>query len=79
MYITGVRIEHGLFSRDMVGVIVSDYSFNASRLSDRRWNIITALCGDNRETTSVEMHELEHVDRRALYEPSSPMKASDDE
>ena len=78
MFETGVRVDRGQFSQDIMGSMVGDHAFTASTLSSRRWHNILVLCGS---------HELEQkpilgggqVNRRALYEPSSPTKGSDDE
>jgi hypothetical protein len=70
MYSTGTRIDQGQFSRDVVGTVVGEYLYIAARLSDRRWDLITDLCGDTRE--SLVVHSVP-VNRRALYESSSPM------
>jgi hypothetical protein len=77
MYATGLRVDHGPFSRDVVGSIVGEYADIALRLSDRRWNRILSLCGAH----SVEQKpnlKLNSLNRRAMYEQSSPMKRSDE-
>jgi hypothetical protein len=78
MFSTGRQSGIGLFSRDIVGTLVVDYVHTARQLSDRRWDLITGLCGKVREKRVLSMHAVQ-VNRRTLYEPSSPVKASDDE
>jgi hypothetical protein len=80
MHVTGVRVDKGQFSRDVVGTIVGEYAYTASRLSTRRWNKIMALCGalSMELQPSLKLHSAP-VNRRALYKPSSPMQGSDDE
>jgi hypothetical protein len=78
MYSTGTQADQGQFSRDMVGTVVGEYLYIARRLSARRWNLITALCGENREPSNLASHSVQ-VNRRALYEPSSPMQELNDE
>lgn len=77
MYSTGAQTDQGQFSRDMVGTVVGEYLYIAGRLSERRWNLITTLCGNNREAPALVAHSTQ-VNRRALYEPSSPMEESDE-
>ncbi|KAI0245201.1 hypothetical protein BJV78DRAFT_1140472, partial [Lactifluus subvellereus] len=77
MYLTGTRTDQGQFSKDMVGTVIGEYVYIAGRLSNRRWNIITTLCGENREPPALMAHSVQ-VNRRELYEPSSPI-GSDDE
>jgi hypothetical protein len=77
MHTTGTRVDQGQFSRDMVGTVVGEYLHIAMRLSNRRWDIISALCGD-REPLALATQSMQ-VNRRELYEPSSPMRESDNE
>jgi hypothetical protein len=77
MYTTGLRVDRGQFSRDVVGTIVGEYVYVASQLSDRRWDKITILCGAHREEQQPKV--ISSFNRRAMYEPSSPTKGSDGE
>jgi hypothetical protein len=77
---TGVRVDKGQFSRDMVGTTVGDYAYTASTLSERRLNKIIALCGAHSMERQPSLKaQSAQVNRRALYVPSSPTKGSDDE
>jgi hypothetical protein len=78
MFSTGTQTDQGQFSRDMVGTIVREYLYIAGQLSTRRWNLITALCGESKEPSIIARHSVQ-MNRRALYEPSSPMQEVDDE
>lgn len=77
MYTTGLQVDKGLFSRDIVGTIVGEYAYTASLLSKRRWNKIHKLCGvqSMEQQPSLKVHAAQ-LNRRALYEPSSPTKGS---
>ena len=75
LYTTGLRVDRGQFSQDIVGTIVGEYADIALRLSDRRWNKIMKLCGTHCEEQKLSLK----VNLRAMYEPSSPTKGSDDE
>ena len=77
MYTTGARVDMGLFSRDVVGTIAGEYAYTASLLSKRRWKKITKLCDaySTEEKTTLKVHAA--LNRRTLYEPSSPIKESD--
>jgi hypothetical protein len=66
----------GTFSRDIVGTLVGEYMDIARRLTDRRWVLITDLCDKPKGNAGIRPRS-EQVNRRALYEPSSPMKGSD--
>lgn len=80
MYTTGSRVDHGQFSRDMVGTTVGDYAYTATQLSNQRWNNIKNLCDDGREKPDSDLKaHMVQLNRRALYERSSPTKESDDE
>lgn len=70
MYTTGVRVDMGQFSRDVVGTMLGDHLYLASMISDRRWDTIKALCDHNREKPTIEVHSMQ-VNRRSLYEASS--------
>ena len=80
MNITGVQVGNGKFSRDMVGTIVGEYSFLASKLSERRWDRIMDLCRAQEMDphATVGMERSTSINRRTLYEPSSPIKVCDD-
>jgi hypothetical protein len=67
----------GQFSRDIVGSLVREYLFLARRLTDRRWDLIAHLCSELKETPALMVHSVQ-VNHRALYEPSSSMKGSDE-
>ena len=68
----------GLFSKEVVGTILRDYIDVARRLTDRRWNIIAGLCKiDKPKDLMVLQKQSAPVNRRALYEPSSSMRGSD--
>jgi hypothetical protein len=69
----------GHFSRDVVGTLVGEYMHIARRLTDRRWDLITDLCDKPKGNggNAGLMMRSGQVNRRALYEPSSPMKGSD--
>jgi hypothetical protein len=75
MYSTGTSLNQGQFSRDLVGSVVGEYIYLAQQLSDHRWDVITELCGNNKEPAPLVRHSA--VNRRALYESSSPAKESD--
>jgi hypothetical protein len=77
MFSTGTRTDMGQFSKDVVGALVGEYLYIARRLTDRRWDLITGLCGELKDIPAL-MTRSAQVDRRALYEPSSPMKGSDE-
>ena len=76
MNITGVQVGNGKFSRDMVGTIVGEYSFLASKLSERRWDRIMDLCRAQEMDphATVGMERSTSINRRTLYEPSSPIQ-----
>ena len=76
MFSTGTRTDMGQFSRDIVGTLVGEYLYLARLLTDRRWNLITNLCGEHKDTPALVVRSLQ-VNRRELYEPSSSMKGSD--
>ena len=80
MYASGLRVEKGLFSRDIVGTIVGEYAYTASLLSKQRWAKIRKLCGVHsmEQPLSLKVHAPQ-LNRHALYQPSSPTKGSDDE
>ena len=79
MNTTGTQVGNGKFSRDMVSTIVREYVYLASKLSERRWDRIMALCGAQElEQQVVGMERAAPINRRALYEPSSPINVSDD-
>lgn len=78
MYTTGFQEDKGLFSREKWGSVVDDYVDIASRLSDRRWDKIISLCGIPHAETQPSI-PLNFLDRRAMYEPSSPTIGSNDE
>jgi hypothetical protein len=78
MNTTGVRVNKGQFSRDVVGALVEDYVYNATVLSERRWKIIKTLCGAHTMEQKPDVYSIP-VNRRALYVPSSPVKESDNE
>jgi hypothetical protein len=75
---TGVCIDKGQFSRDLVGTVVRDFLYISTQLSDCWWDLIMTLCGNNKEPPVLMMH-LVHVNCRAMYEPSSPIMESDDD
>jgi hypothetical protein len=80
MFSTGMRTDTGQFSREVIGTIVGEYVHIAGRLTDRRWELIMGLCNKHnkaKETPGLETHSVQ-VNRRALYNPSSPMKGSDE-
>jgi hypothetical protein len=77
MNTTGTQVGNGQFSRDMVGTIVGEYVYLASKLSERRWNRIMELCGAQEMGQGTE-HSVS-INRRAMYEPSSPIKVSDND
>jgi hypothetical protein len=78
MFTTGDKVDQGKFSRDMVGTIVGEYLSIAGKLTSRRWELILALCGEKigQSNLAVASHSVQ-VNRRTLYEPSSPMMGSD--
>ena len=79
MYATGLRVDKGLFSRDVVGTMTGEYAYTASLLSKRRWSKIIKLCGaDSMEQLTLKVHAAQ-LNRRTLYQPSSPTKETDDE
>jgi hypothetical protein len=80
MFVSGKRVDMGMFSRDLVGTIVGEYAYTASLLSNRRWDKIKALCGARsmEERPRLKVNSIQ-FNRRALYEPSSPIRESDDE
>lgn len=78
MYSTGVRVDQGQFSRDLVGTVVGDFLYIATQLSDRQWGLIMTHCGDNKGSP-VPMTQSVLVNRRAMYEQSSPTKESESE
>jgi hypothetical protein len=82
MFETGERVAKGQFSQEIVGTIVGEYVYLASQLSNRRWKRTMMLCGalSMEQQPSLKVHSSQ-VNRRALYEPSSPTKGSksDDE
>jgi hypothetical protein len=60
MYSTGVHVDKGQFSRDLVGTVVRDFLYISTQLSDRRWDLIMTLCGNNKEPPVLMMHSV-HV------------------
>lgn len=78
MFSTGMRTDLGQFSKDVVGTLVGEYLHLAMLLTDRRWDLITGLCGELKEKSALLTNAVQ-VNRRMLYEPSSSVKASDDE
>jgi hypothetical protein len=77
LHSTGTCKVHGQFSNDIVGTVVRDYAFLASKLSDERWDLIMELCGDIREQPALVAHSMK-VNRRELYEASSPPREDDE-
>jgi hypothetical protein len=77
MFSTGLRTDTGQFSRDAVGTVVGEYVDIARRLTDRRWELIMGLCDEPKKTPGLGTQSVQ-VNRRALYDPSSPMKGSDE-
>ncbi|KAF8488593.1 hypothetical protein F5888DRAFT_1809552 [Russula emetica] len=66
------------FSKDVVGTLVGDYLYLATRLTDRRWDLIAELCSGLKEKSTSLTHAVQsQVNRRTLYEPSSSVRASD--
>ena len=80
MYTTGVQVNQGQFSWDVVGTLVLEYANLASTLSKCRWKIIMKRCGAHSEEQkpTLKVHPV-RLDRCTLYVPSSPTKASEDE
>jgi hypothetical protein len=80
MNTTGTQVGNGKFSRDVVGTIVGEYGYLALKLSERRWDRIMELCGaQEMEQQAVSVMERSApINRRTLYEPSSPIKTYDD-
>jgi hypothetical protein len=78
MFTTGDKTDQGKFSREMIGTIVGEYLSVAGRLTSRRWEQILAHCGEKVEQGNLAAPSLlVPVNRRLLYEPSSPMMGSD--
>ncbi|KAF8493028.1 hypothetical protein F5888DRAFT_1806464 [Russula emetica] len=78
MFATGTRTDVGQFSKDVVGTLVGDYLYLATRLTDRRWDLIAELCSGLKEKSTSLTHAVQsQVNRRTLYEPSSSVRASD--
>jgi len=79
IYTSGTQISNGQFSRDIVGTVVADHVYTAQMLSERRMKKILALCGAQKtELQAISLKErLASFNRHALYEPSSPINASD--
>jgi hypothetical protein len=78
MNTSGTHVSNGQFSRDMVGTVVGEYVYLASKLSERRWDRIMQLCGaQEMEQGAGLMERSAPINRRTLYEPSSPTKVSD--
>jgi hypothetical protein len=76
MYTTGLQVDWGLFSKDIVGAIVGEYIYVTEQLSDRREKKITTLCGMHVEEQQPKVNSFNHC---TMYEPSSPMKGSNSE
>jgi len=76
MNTTGVQVNKGQFSRDIIGTLVGDYVYTATVLSERRWKNIKTLCGVHITEQKPDIYSIP-MNRRALYVPSSPMKESD--
>ena len=71
MHTTGVPVPCGQFSREVVGTVIGEYIYTASKLSNRRWEKIKSLCGAEQKPS---LKSQVYLDRRAMYEPSSPLK-----
>ena len=78
MHTTGIQEDQGQFSKDIVGNIVAEYVYMASVLSKRQWNNVKTLCGAHivEQKPNLKVRSTQ-VNRRALYEPSSPTKESE--
>ena len=74
MYKTGVRVEAQQFSRENVGEMLTVYSTNSQRLTDRRWMQIMISYGvESNENQRMNFDEqLDEQQFRDLYVPSSP-------
>jgi hypothetical protein len=70
MFVTGVEVDKGLFSRDVVGTTVGDFVHTALLLSDHRWDRINALCGAEEQPPAPVVVSA-RFNRRTIYEASS--------
>ena len=70
MFVTGVEVDRGLFSRDIVGTTVGDFVHTALLLSDRRWDKLNMLCGAE-EQPPAPVVASGQFNRRTIYEASS--------
>ncbi|KAH9996357.1 hypothetical protein BJV77DRAFT_960725 [Russula vinacea] len=59
-----------------LSLFVGDFLYIATQLSDRQWGLIMTHCGDNKGSP-VPMTQSVPVNRRAMYEQSSPTKESE--
>lgn len=73
MYHSGVCVDVGKFSQEMVSKIVNDYKENAEAISDRRWLKLMRLvgAGPNTETRPKPNAPSMEKKRSNLYVPSS--------
>jgi hypothetical protein len=70
MFMTGVEVDQGLFSRDVVGTTVADYVHTVLLLSDKRWDKLNVLRGAE-EQPPAPLVDSARFNRRAIYEASS--------
>jgi hypothetical protein len=82
MYTSGLRIESGQFSNEMVGEMITDYGINARLLSNRRWSkllhIIRVAQGyEDRQLAPNAASSMQRR-RRMLYVRSSDGPTGDE-
>ena len=75
MHTTGVQVPCGQFSREVVGSIIGEYIYTASKLSNRQWEKIKSLCGAHSTEQKPNLKSQVYLDRCTMYELSSPLKA----
>ena len=78
MHTTGVQVPCGQFSHEVVGSVIGKYIYMASKLSNRRWEKIKSLCGAHSTEQKPNLKSQVYLDRRTMYKPSSPLKASNE-
>jgi len=73
-----MHVGNGQFSWDMVGTIIAEYVYLASKLSKWCWDHIMQLCGAQEMEQGTGFMECSApINHCTLYEPSSPTKISD--
>ena len=78
MHTTGVQVPCGQFSREVVGSVIGEYIYMASKLSNWRWEKIKSLCGAHTTEQKPNLKSQAYLDRHTMYKPSSPLKCSNE-